>query len=165
MYCITVSFHRSRDKTSMAKCHCPKTPMRKKLAPNPNLIKNQTHKSVTFHTLAFCPWHSHWIPEKWYEIIILVLMDSMCIVMDSCLAVEIRVKKLPEHTEHSISQRKTRSYTKDLIKKFMTIIIIIGLFSSVLRYSLLSLISLCCKCYVDNWLIKRMQYTTYLPAS
>ena len=25
---------------------------------NPNL---QTHKSVAFHTLVFCPWHSDWI--------------------------------------------------------------------------------------------------------
>ena len=92
-----------------------KTPMTKrqyKKRPNPKpKIK---HKSVTFHTLAFCLWHSHRIPEKWYEIIILVLMDSMCIVMDSCLAVEIRVKKLPEQTEHSISQRKTRSYTVNI---------------------------------------------------
>ena len=59
--CITVSFHQSRDKTSMAKCHCPKTPMRKKLASNPN-PKTQSHKSVTFYTLSFCPWHSDRTP-------------------------------------------------------------------------------------------------------
>ena len=85
--------------------------------------------------------------------------------MDFCLAIEIRVKKLPEHTDHTMSQRFNRSYTiKKTFKKFMTIIIIIGLFSSVLRYSFLWLI-LCCKFHVDNWLIKRMQCTTYLPAS
>ena len=31
--------------------------------------------------------------------------------MDFCLAIEIRVKKLPEHTDHSMSQRNNRSYT------------------------------------------------------
>ena len=79
-----------------------KTPMTKHQRPKPQ-YKKRPSKSVKFHTLAFCPWYSHRIPEKWYKINILVLMDSMCIVMDSCLAVEIRVKKLPEHTEHTCS--------------------------------------------------------------
>ena len=33
----------------------PKTPIQKMLAPT---VKSQTRKSVAYHTLAFCPWHS-----------------------------------------------------------------------------------------------------------
>ena len=52
----------SRDKTPMAKCHCPK-PQYKKCSPQPQNPKPQTHESVAFHTLAFCLWHSDRIPD------------------------------------------------------------------------------------------------------
>ena len=41
-----------------------KTPIQKMLAPTP---KPQTHRSVVFHTLAFCSWHSERIPKKLSE--------------------------------------------------------------------------------------------------
>ena len=41
------------------KMSLPKNPKEKTLAPT---SKNQTHKSVTFYTLSFCPWHSDRTP-------------------------------------------------------------------------------------------------------
>ena len=49
----------------MTKCHCPK-PQYKKCLPKPLNPNPQTHKSVAFHKLAFCPWHSDRIPIVTY---------------------------------------------------------------------------------------------------
>ena len=53
----------SRDKTPLTKCHCRKPQYKRMRTPTPKpQPPDPEHKSVAFHTLAFCPWHSDRIP-------------------------------------------------------------------------------------------------------
>ena len=52
-------------------------------------LKSQTHKSVAFHTLAFCPWHSDHIPSCTVRIITVTLS---CVIIFCMLSHVTKMK-------------------------------------------------------------------------
>ena len=66
----------------------PKTLIQKKCLPqprNPNpQLKPQTHKSVTFHMQAYCPWHSDQTPFEIYDIYFQPILSQDYFMIASC---------------------------------------------------------------------------------